>query len=258
MAAILLLLIFGSVSLLSNPQAEEQNHMVTDVSALKASARKVGDTIYFSPIMSVKSGSVAWARLEEFDEPLHYHNHGELLYVLDGELEVMYVDGESNKMGPGQFVLASTEIVWAASGSADILLFQTGEESDGPGTTWLGGPNETPDAVIPSQARPANIGVIHSFEAGLPEESGDYTYLEIHESLSTKLLLIDLQGELDWHSHEVENEVVYVVSGQGLLMLEDEVVILTPGDVVEIPTGLEHKATSLGGDGLQVIVFQTL
>lgn len=258
MAAILLLLIFGSVSLLHSSQSEVQseNQFVSDIDKLESASRKVSETLYFSPIMSVKSGSAAWARLDDFDEPLHYHNHGELIYVLSGELEIKYADGESNFMGPGQLVLAPTEVVWSAVGTADLLLFQTGEESDGPRTTWLDGPNETPGAEIHARGRPANFGVYHAFDAGLPDQNGAMNSLLIHESLSARMLLIDLRGELDWHVHELTNEVVYVVRGQGILRLGDELIVIKPGDVVHIPAGLEHKVSSMG-ESLQAMVFQT-
>ena len=57
--------------------------------------------------------------------------------------------------------------------------------------------------------------------------------------------LVKIQGEFDWHFHEVEDELFLVISGTLLMNLrEDDVertVTVEPGEFIIIPHGLEHR-----------------
>ena len=53
--------------------------------------------------------------------------------------------------------------------------------------------------------------------------------------------LAKLKGEFTWHSHENEDELFFVVKGQLTIELRDGSVSLTPGQIVVIPKGVEHK-----------------
>jgi mannose-6-phosphate isomerase-like protein (cupin superfamily) len=48
--------------------------------------------------------------------------------------------------------------------------------------------------------------------------------------------------EAKLHYHERTDEVYYVISGQGVMLLDGEEVSLSPGVVVYVPKGVRHKA----------------
>ena len=52
--------------------------------------------------------------------------------------------------------------------------------------------------------------------------------------------LVKVQGEFEWHYHEGEDELFWVVSGRLLLQFRDREVWLEPGELLVVPRGVEH------------------
>ena len=50
-----------------------------------------------------------------------------------------------------------------------------------------------------------------------------------------------IQGEFDWHHHENEDELFYVVHGRMVMRLRDGDVELAEGDMFIVPRGVEHQ-----------------
>ena len=50
-----------------------------------------------------------------------------------------------------------------------------------------------------------------------------------------------LRGEFDWHFHENEDELFWVVKGQLTIHLRGSNVQLGPGEIFVVPRGVEHK-----------------
>jgi mannose-6-phosphate isomerase-like protein (cupin superfamily) len=49
------------------------------------------------------------------------------------------------------------------------------------------------------------------------------------------------KGDFVMHNHEHEDEFFYVVKGQLSIELEDQTLILDPGECVNIPRGVNHR-----------------
>lgn len=49
-----------------------------------------------------------------------------------------------------------------------------------------------------------------------------------------------LLGEMDWHRHEVEDELFWVLRGRLRLEFRDHVAELEPGQCCVVPRGVEH------------------
>lgn len=60
-------------------------------------------------------------------------------------------------------------------------------------------------------------------------------------------------GELDWHSHENEDEFFLVVSGHLDIHLRDQVVALDPGEFFVVPKGVEHRPVAIPGTEILLI-----
>ena len=50
-----------------------------------------------------------------------------------------------------------------------------------------------------------------------------------------------LLGEFEWHQHENEDELFWIVKGKLLIHFRDKSVELSPGEILVIPKGVEHK-----------------
>ena len=53
--------------------------------------------------------------------------------------------------------------------------------------------------------------------------------------------LARLQGEFVWHHHEHEDELFLVVQGRLVIEFRDGRVELEPGEMVVVPSGVEHR-----------------
>lgn len=71
--------------------------------------------------------------------------------------------------------------------------------------------------------------------------------------------LAKAKGELDWHTHDDEDEFFLVVSGHLDIHLRDRVVSLDPGELYVVPKGVEHRpVTEQGAEILLIEPKQTL
>ena len=61
------------------------------------------------------------------------------------------------------------------------------------------------------------------------------------------------EGELDWHSHENEDEFFLVVSGHLDIHLRDQVISLDPGEFYVVPKGVEHRPVAIEGTEIVLI-----
>jgi mannose-6-phosphate isomerase-like protein (cupin superfamily) len=53
--------------------------------------------------------------------------------------------------------------------------------------------------------------------------------------------LAKVQGEFVWHAHADEDELFMVTKGELTIELRDGRIMLTPGELVVIPRGVEHR-----------------
>ncbi len=53
--------------------------------------------------------------------------------------------------------------------------------------------------------------------------------------------LAKFQGEFVWHKHDEEDELFYVLEGEFTMEFRDRSVLLTKGDVLIVPRGVEHR-----------------
>ncbi len=61
------------------------------------------------------------------------------------------------------------------------------------------------------------------------------------------------EGELDWHTHENEDEFFLVVSGHLDLHLREQIVSLDPGEFYVVPKGVEHRPVAISGTEIVLI-----
>jgi mannose-6-phosphate isomerase-like protein (cupin superfamily) len=68
------------------------------------------------------------------------------------------------------------------------------------------------------------------------------TLCEVNDSV---VRLGVIEGEYHWHKHDEDDEFFYVVEGELLIDLEDQVVTLAPRQGFVIPKGILHRTRAL-------------
>jgi quercetin dioxygenase-like cupin family protein len=53
--------------------------------------------------------------------------------------------------------------------------------------------------------------------------------------------LAKLRGEFVWHSHDAEDELFLVLEGRLRMQLPRQELILSPGELIVVPRGMEHR-----------------
>ena len=74
---------------------------------------------------------------------------------------------------------------------------------------------------------------------------------------SISLVRVPVASAVPRHLHANEVETVYLVSGQGELVLADERVTFNAGSIVAIPKGVEHELHNVGDEPLELLAFFT-
>jgi mannose-6-phosphate isomerase-like protein (cupin superfamily) len=57
------------------------------------------------------------------------------------------------------------------------------------------------------------------------------------------------------HTHKVQEQVYYVLEGEGILTLDDAEHLMRAHDYVYVPPGVRHSFTNTGLDGLVFLVI---
>ncbi len=50
-----------------------------------------------------------------------------------------------------------------------------------------------------------------------------------------------VEGTFDWHHHDNEDELFFVISGRLELRFRDKTELLGPGEMIVVPRGVEHQ-----------------
>lgn len=70
----------------------------------------------------------------------------------------------------------------------------------------------------------------------------DYWSPKIIASLNDSYVKVaKLKGEFEWHYHENEDELFFVIKGHLTIALRDQMLEIDPGELVVIPKNVEHK-----------------
>ena len=66
--------------------------------------------------------------------------------------------------------------------------------------------------------------------------------------------LVKFKGSFVWHHHDNEDELFYVVKGSFEMHLRDKIILLTEGEFIIIPAGVEHKPVA--PEEVHVLLFE--
>jgi mannose-6-phosphate isomerase-like protein (cupin superfamily) len=86
---------------------------------------------------------------------------------------------------------------------------------------------------------------------------GSFTVLHTDSRHQVKKLVVNPGMRLSLQSHKYRAEHWFIVSGSGLVQLENEVISVQQGNSVDIPIGAKHRITSTSDDPLVFVEVQT-
>lgn len=65
------------------------------------------------------------------------------------------------------------------------------------------------------------------------------------------------KGYVAPHAHEVQEQIYYIIEGEGLMELEGERTVVTPWTAIHIPPGVRHAIYNTGMLDLKFVVVTT-
>jgi mannose-6-phosphate isomerase len=86
---------------------------------------------------------------------------------------------------------------------------------------------------------------------------GSFTVLHTDSSHQVKKLVVNSGMRLSLQSHEFRSEHWFIVSGSGLVQLENELIKVQQGCSVDVPIGAKHRITSTSDDPLVFVEVQS-
>ena len=86
---------------------------------------------------------------------------------------------------------------------------------------------------------------------------GSYTILHSGVNYQVKKLTISPGKRISMQSHKFRAEHWFVVSGEGIAELNDDIITVLPGDSVDVAIGVKHRVTNGGEGDLVLIEVQT-
>ena len=73
-----------------------------------------------------------------------------------------------------------------------------------------------------------------------------------------QVILAKLKGEFVWHSHEDEDELFQVIKGTLYMQFRDKTEVVTEGEIIVVPKGVEHNPCTKNEEEVHVLLFEKL
>lgn len=86
---------------------------------------------------------------------------------------------------------------------------------------------------------------------------GSFTVLQTDSNYQVKRLVVNPGMRLSLQSHKYRAEHWFIVSGSGLVQLENEEIEVQKSDAIDIPIGAKHRITCISDDQLIFVEVQT-
>jgi mannose-6-phosphate isomerase-like protein (cupin superfamily) len=84
------------------------------------------------------------------------------------------------------------------------------------------------------------IAIVAAFRDAAPANG----LAEIARLNETSLKVGRFRGRFQWHRHEREDELFWVIAGRLTIQLRDRDVVLDPGEFLVVPAGVEHRSVA--------------
>src|SRR5215510_11321214 len=85
---------------------------------------------------------------------------------------------------------------------------------------------------------------------------GSYTVLEEGPNYKVKRIDVLPGKRLSYQKHSQRSEHWFVIQGTGRMTLNDEHIMLGPGEAIDVPVGAAHRIENIGPDVLSFVEVQ--
>lgn len=97
------------------------------------------------------------------------------------------------------------------------------------------------------------MALLHDL-TGQAQENNDFRrVVATGEHTQVVVMSIPVDGEIGEEVHEVEDQLLYLVSGEGEVKLGSDTHTFEAGDAVLVPAGENHNVINTGGEELKII-----
>lgn len=73
-----------------------------------------------------------------------------------------------------------------------------------------------------------------------------------------QVLLAKVKDEFVWHAHENEDELFQVLKGTLYMKFRDRTETVKEGEIIVVPTGVEHCPSTKNGEEVHLLLFEKL
>ncbi|MBX3608851.1 MAG: cupin domain-containing protein [Hydrogenophaga sp.] len=105
-------------------------------------------------------------------------------------------------------------------------------------------------AHLPWKEYPGHFGGALSKELAGPDTTGS-------SRVDFRISRYAPMASVQEHVHKVQEQIYYVLEGEGVLTLDDQRHLMHPHDYVFVPPGVRHSFTNTGTAGLVFLVITT-
>jgi len=85
---------------------------------------------------------------------------------------------------------------------------------------------------------------------------GSYTVLEEGPNYKVKRIDVLPGKRLSYQKHSQRSEHWFVIQGTGRMTLNEEHILLGPGEAIDVPVGAAHRIENIGADVLSFVEVQ--
>ncbi len=213
-----------------NPLAEGENLRVTDVAETSTSIIR---------LVQIRKGAVINAHIHE--------NHDEIVYLVKGSGTAV-LGGNQYQIKPGAVLLIPrmTPNSFVNNGAEDsiaLTFLSPPSEAPSPHPSPSRGDGRAGVAVLPI------VWILDEIPKEVPPKE-DVKTIELGKSqdASLQLMMVREDAEMRLHYHKRNDEVICVVKGSGIIILDGTRTFVKPGSVMIVPRKSQHKFINTGGE----------
>lgn len=99
--------------------------------------------------------------------------------------------------------------------------------------------------------------VIHPDTVNLNSNDDNVSVVKIEDTQAAGSFLIQVRDQVPPHYHESHTEHVYIIEGRGIMLLNDRLIEIKPGNIITLPPGTVHAVKRKGDVPLKVLSVQS-
>lgn len=171
----------------------------------------------------------------------------------DAIADIMGGTSTENKVevqGKDNFVQSTIDKTYAFVGVEDLIIVDT---ADALLITKKGATQAVKEAVDVLKLKRPGLLTEHTFEE---RPWGRFEVLRDTEFFKSKVIQVNPSQQISYQSHSKREEHWLITQGKGEVVLNDEIIPVSPGSYVKIPLGAKHRIRNPGATAIEFVEVQ--